>query len=146
MTWFWFALAFVLANAAAVFIYFALRLGRRARTVVWVVCSGVIAVSPCLVPREARALRFLDCVAAVCLLWKVYDAHREPALALGIGIGRWVAYLPNWFWFVLRRVPRSRPRRQDWARVASLAPLMLAAVALCWGLLRMDWSGVPFEH
>ena len=145
-TWFWFGFAFVIADAAALSFYLALRRSRRARgrTVPWLVCSGVIAFSPCWVPPEARALRYLDCVAAVCLLWKVYDAHREPALAAGLGMWRWVAYLPNWFWFVLRRVPRPRPRGRDCARAAVLGPLMVAAVALCVGLSRVDWSGVPF--
>ena len=152
--WFWFA--FVIANAAALGFYLALRLGRwtsassvePGRMVAWLVCSGVIVLSPCWVPADARALRFVDCVVAVTLLWKVYDAYREPALAMGRGVGGWVAYLPNWFWFVLRRVPRARSARRDWLRVAVDAPLMVAAVALCVGLLRLNWSGVPFalEH
>ena len=141
MTWFWFGFAFVIANAAALGFYFALRLGRRGRMFAWLVCSGVIVLSPCWVPPDARALRFLDCVVAVTLLWKVYDAYREPALAAGMGVGRWVAYLPNWFWFVLRRVPRGRPARRDWLRVAVDAPLMVAAVALCVGLLRLRLVG-----
>src|SRR4051812_37670876 len=114
MTWFWFGFAFLIANAAAMGFYFALRLDRRDQTFAWLVCSGVIVLSPCCVPTQARALRFLDGVAAVCLLWKVYDAHREPALAADIGIARWAKYLPNWFTFVLRRVPRPHPPRRDW--------------------------------
>ena len=106
MAWFWFSIAFVIANVAAVVFYFALRLGWLWRRVAWLVCSAVIALSPCAVPREARALRFVECVAAICLLFKLFDAYRAPALARGMGLGRWIAYLPNWFWFVLRRVPR----------------------------------------
>ena len=148
MTWFWFGFAFLTANAAALGLYFALRLGRSGRTIAWLLCSGVILLSPSWVPPDARALRFLICVVAVTLLWKVYDAYWEPALATTMGVGGWVAYLPNWFWFVLRRVPRERPAGQDWRRVAVELPLMVAAVALCVGLLRLDWSGVPFalEH
>jgi hypothetical protein len=144
MTGFWFGFAFVVANAAAMVFHFALRLGQWARTVAWLVCSGVIALSPYWVPREARPLRFVACVASVCLLWKVYDAYRHPAAAMGMGAARWLAYLPNWFWFVLRRVPPGRPAARDWRRVAIGAPLMVAAVALCVYLLRWDWSGVPF--
>lgn len=148
MAWFWFCFAFLMANAAALVFYFALRLERRARTVAWLVCSAVIVFSPCCVPRGARALRFLDGVVAVTLLLKVYDAYRQPARAAGMGAGRWAAYLPNWFWFVLRRVPRGRPARQDWRRVAIDAPLMVAAVAGCALLLGLDWSGMPpaLEH
>src|SRR5262245_51683123 len=117
MAWFWFVFSFLIANAAAVVFYLLLRLGRWPRTAVWVVCFVLIVFSPFCVPREARKLRFLDAVAAVCLLFKVYDAYRQPATALGMGIGRWLAYLHNWFWFVLRRVPRRRPAPRDWARV-----------------------------
>jgi hypothetical protein len=65
-----------------------------------------------------------------------------------MGVGKWVAYLPNWFWFVLRRVPRGQPAGRDWRRVAVEAPLMVGAVGLCVQLLRWDWSGVPLalEH
>jgi hypothetical protein len=148
MTCFWFWSAFAIANAAALGFYFALRFRLRARSVAWLVCSTVILLSPFCVPHDARALRFLDSVVAITLLFKVYDAYREPALAAGMGAGKWVAYLPNWFWFVLRRVPRGRPARRDWLRVAVDAPLMVAAVALFVCLLRLDWSGVPFalEH
>src|SRR4051812_2431698 len=147
MTWFWFGFAFLIANAAAVGFYFALKLGKRWRMVAWLGCSLVIVLSSCCVPllsREAWALRFLDGVNALCLLFKIYDAQRAPALAARMGIGRWMAYLVNWFWFVLRREPRARPRERDWARVAIDAPLMLSAVALCIGFLWFDWSRVPF--
>jgi hypothetical protein len=149
MAWLWFGCAFLTANAAAFGYYFALRLeARAARTIAWLGCSVVIVSSPLLVPRGAPALRFLNCVVAVTLLWKIYDAYRKPALAAGMGAGRWAAYLPNWFWFVLSRRPRRRPARQDWLRVAIGAPLTVAAVALCALFLRLDWSGVPFalEH
>src|SRR4249920_3308801 len=99
MVWFWLGFAFVIANAAALCFYFALRLGHRWRMVAWLVSSGVIVLSPFFVPRDARPLRFVSCVAAVTLLWKVYDAYRAPALGMGMGLGRWLAYLPNWFWF-----------------------------------------------
>src|SRR5437762_14092518 len=133
MTWFWFGFAFAIANLAALSFYFALRLSTPARMVAWLVCSAVILLSPFCVPRDARALRFLDCVVAITLLWKVYDAYRQPALASSMArstssrqaAGRWAAYLPNWFWFVLRRVPRERPARRDWLRVATVAPVMI---------------------
>jgi hypothetical protein len=146
MKWFW--LAFVASNAAAVGFYFALRLGRFVRTIVWLLCSGVIAVAPCSIPPDAPALRFLECVVAVTLLWKVYDAYREPTRASGMGVGAWATYLPNWFWFVLKRVPRARPAKSDWWRVALGVPLMVTAVAVCVLLLRLNWTGVPFavEH
>jgi hypothetical protein len=148
MMWFWFGIAFLVANASALGFYFALRLRRWGPTVAWLVCCAVVLLSPCLIPLAARPLRFLESVAAVCLVWKLYDAYREPEIAAGMGIGRWMVYLPNWFWFVLRRVPRRRAPGRDWARVTALAPLMVAAVALWLGSLRVDWSRVPFavEH
>jgi hypothetical protein len=144
MAWFWFGFAFVIANAAALCFYFALRLEGQWRVVAWLVCSGVIVLSPFWVPRDARPLKFVGCVAAITLFLKVYDAYRAPTLAMGMSVGKWLAYLPNWFWFVLRRVPRGRPAGRDWWRVVVEAPLMIGAVALCVGLLRLDWTGVPF--
>ena len=149
MTWFW--LAFMIANAAAIGFYLALGLGVGVRRVGWVMCSCVIVLSPFWIPLDAphaRALRFVIGVVAVTLLFKVYDAYRAPEMARGLGVGRWVAYLPNWFWFVVKRVPRAQPARRDWQRLAIGAPLMVAAVALCILLLKLDWSGVPFalEH
>src|SRR6478609_720020 len=126
--WFWFFAAFLTANTAAVAFFFALRLGKMPRTIAWLICSAVIAFSPCLASPEARGLRFLDCVAAVCLLFKIYDAHRAPAAAIALGFNRWLVYLPNWFWFVLRRVPRGRSAKKDWARVAIGLPLTVAFV------------------
>src|SRR5688572_10735601 len=148
MTWFWFWLAFGIANAAALGFHFALRLGPQWRMLAWLVCSGVIGLSPCWVPREARELRFLIGVVAVTLLLKVYDAYRHAAAAAALGAGRWAAYLPNWFWFVLRRVPSAKPARVDRRRVTIGTPLTLAAVALCVWFLRLRWSHVPFalEH
>jgi hypothetical protein len=148
MAWLWFGLAFTIANASAFGFHFAIRLSRPWLMVAWLACSGVIVLSPFCVPPHARPLRFLVCVVAVTLLWKVYDAYRAPALAKGMGAAKWLAYLPNWFWFVLKRVPRSRPADRDWRRVAFDAPLMAVAVTLCGWLLRMDWSGLPFalEH
>jgi hypothetical protein len=148
MAWFWFAFAFVIANAAALCFYFALRLEHPWRIVAWLISSGVIVLSPFLVPIDAQSLRFVGSVTAVTLLWKVYDAFRSPALATDIGFAKWLTYLPNWFWFVLRRVPRLRPAGSDWRRVAVDSPLMVGAVALCVWLLRLDWTGVPFalEH
>lgn len=156
MRWFWFWFAFAIANAAAFAFHLALRRGRRTSasavppkpTLAWLLCSLVIILSPCCIPSDARALRFVDCVAVITLLLKVYDAYREPTLAAGMDAAKWVAYLPNWFWFVLKRVPRARPATSDWRRVALTAPLMIAAVALADGLLRLNWTGVPFaiEH
>jgi hypothetical protein len=138
----------MIANASASGFYLALRLGWRWRMVAWLLSSGVIVLSPFWVPFDARPLRFIGCVVAVTLLWKLYDAYRSPVLATGMGLGKWLTYLPNWFWFVLRRVPRPQPAERDWRRVAVETPLMVGAVALCICLLRLNWSGVPFvlEH
>lgn len=148
IVWFWFLVAFFTANAAAIAFFFALRLGRRFRTVTWALCSAVIALSPCLASLEAKGLRFLDCVAAVCLLFKIYDAHRSPAAAIERGILQWLLYLPNWFWFVLRRVPRGRSAGKDWTRVAIGLPLTAGLLVAAWALLQVNWAGTPFvlEH
>jgi len=148
MHWFWFWCAFAIANTSAWAFYFSIQRSRPWAMIAWLLCSGVIVLSPYAIPPSARALRFWLASWPSRCFGKFYDAYSQPAFAAKIGVGGWVAYLPNWFWFELRRVPRAQPPALDWRQVAVSGPLMIAAVALCAGLLTLDWTGVPFlvEH
>jgi hypothetical protein len=99
-----------------------------------------------LIPLNAAPLRFLASLFAITLLVKLYDLHREAPLDLGLG--SYLAYLPNGFWLVLRREPSRPPMPLDLRRLGRRAPAALASVLLCVILYRVDWSTVwfPLEH
>ena len=147
MPWLHFVLTILVANLTASGFYLTLRLPRALRTVSWFGCSAVVLLAPLMIDPAARGLRFVGCVACLCLLFKIYDAHRAPVAAAALGPGRWVIYLPNWFWFVLQHVPHRGPAVRDWMRVAMMGPCMVVMIAVGWMLLRIDWSP-PFllEH
>jgi hypothetical protein len=143
-----FGIACVVVFGAAALFYPAMRLGRRGRTAAWMVLSAVIAAAPCLPPVEMPYLRFLVSLAAFGCLLKLYDLYKHPAGGSGMSFAAYLAYLPNWFWFVRRRIPQGRPRERDLRQLAGALALTAAGVAGVLFLFRLDWSRVPFavEH
>jgi hypothetical protein len=65
-----------------------------------------------------------------------------------LSLGSYFAYLPNFFWLVLRRKPRRLPLTHDIWRLGFRAPVSLLSVILVLIVYRMNWSTVPFalEH
>lgn len=85
---------------------------------------------------------------AITLLVKLYDLYKSAPLGLHLRLGSYLAYLPNGFWLVLRRVPSSPPKIHDLRRLGYRAPAAVLSVLLCIFLYRMNWSTVSFavEH
>ena len=108
-------------------------------------CGGRVSR---LIPLEANPLRFLASLFAITLLVKLYDLHRQPLLGLRLSLWGYLAYLPNGFWLVLRRVPSRPPMTLDFQRLRFRAPAALLSVLLCVVLYRVNWSTVwfPLEH
>jgi len=142
------AAAIVVAHLAALAFYPALRLRGLVRMLAWVVCTAIVALSPCLVPLGSTGLRQIAVMVAIAILVKLYDSFRSADLARQRGFLFYATWLPNPCWLVLRLVPPPQPRDQDWRRV----PLGLACfglgVALFYIVQSYDWSGTPFvlEH
>lgn len=113
MTWNRLAMASIVALVAALAFYPALRLGHRIRTLVWLFCSAIVGSSPCLIPPSATPLRLMVSLLSIGLLVKLYDLHREARLARQLGLGPYLAYIPNFFCLVLRREPKRQPRAQS---------------------------------
>lgn len=118
------------------------------RSIGWLICIAFVAMAPLLIPACAGGLRFLIAVLALTTIWKLYDLHRSPACGRKMGFLAYLAYLPNWFWFVCERPPAPHPARRDLQQVAFTAPLLAGGIALAFYLFQMNWSAAPFlaEH
>src|SRR5687767_10272011 len=106
-----FVIGTVLSFAAAAAFYPALRLPRRARAAALLALSMIVAGAPCVPPIATPYLRFLVSLVSVMNLLKMFDILRR--FPSGMTFGAWLAYLPNWFWDVRRRVPPMPPRDDD---------------------------------
>jgi hypothetical protein len=145
-----FGLAEACAFAATVVFYPALSADRWTRTMSLLVLSGVILLSPLLVPNDARFLRCLAAVLAVTLMLKLYDLHLGAARGHRPSFGSFLAFLPNIFCLVHRKLdaePR-RTRGQNVRRLALFTPVLLAMAALFAAWFRIEWLRFDFaaEH
>jgi hypothetical protein len=140
--------AVVVAHVAALAFFPALCLRGPCRTLFWLLCSAVVALSPCLVPLSSQAWRFVSTLVAVALLAKLYDLFRSGDLAFRRGIQFYLAWLPNSFWLVLRRNPPPNARRDDWNRLPLATIRSAACIAVLAGIFAFDWSNmsVVMEH
>ena len=144
------AIALTTSYLAALLFFPALRLKRPKRTTVFVTLAVIIALSPLWVPLNTPSVRFLVALNATALLVKLYDLHVAADRSLSPGFLSFVAFLPNWFSVVWRRLgAEPRPTfRQVLVRLGhSCWKAALAVVLLVW-LFGKDWAGTPFvlEH
>jgi hypothetical protein len=148
MNWHFLPLAIAVAFAAALAFYPARRCGRPIRKLAGLAASVVIALSPCLIPLDAKPLRFGASLIAIALLVKLYDIYKAPAFAEGMSLRSYFVYLNNWYWLVLRREPNPVPVPRD-IRCLAVEGLASLFMLLCGVVLwHLDWSAVPFalEH
>jgi hypothetical protein len=141
-------IAIVVAHVAALAFFPALCLRGPIRTLAWMVCSGFVALSPCLVPLRTPVWRFLSTLVAIGLLPKLYDLFRSGDHAFRQGLFSYLAWLPNSFWLVIRRIPPQRARRDDWKSLALASILTAPGLALLVGVFACDWANMSFalEH
>jgi hypothetical protein len=144
-----FALAAVIVAHVAALVFFpAIRLRGPFRTLAWLLCSALVALSPCLVPVGSPEWRFVSTLVAIGLLAKLYDVYRSGDLAFRRGIQFYLAWLPNSFWLVLRRNPQPTAPRDDWNRLPLATIRSTACLAILGGIFAFDWSDMPIviEH
>ena len=148
MHWNRLAITSAVAFAAALAFHPALRLSRRSRTLVWLVCSATVGLSPCLIPLSAAPPRFIATLFAIGFLTKLYDVHREARLGPHLSLWSYLGYMLNFFWLVRRREPSRSPMVLDLRRLGLRPPAALSAVILCIILYRLNWLTVSFalEH
>ena len=148
------ALSILLALAAAFAIaagfYPALALGARSRATCALLFGIGIAMTPLLIPAEARFARLVVACVAACYVLKLIDLHIGALRGQRVDFRSFLAFLGNPLQLVQRRTgcerqPTARENRRDWLR--SLAGLVLALALLRWGGT-VDWSVWPFllEH
>jgi hypothetical protein len=140
--------AVVVAHVAALAFFPALCLRGPFRTLSWLLCSAFVALTPCLVPLGSPPWRFVSTLVAIALLAKLYDLFRSGDLAFRRGMLFYLAWLPNPFSLVLRRVPPPKARRDDWNRLPLATIRSAACLAVLAGIVAFDWSHLSFvlEH
>ncbi len=138
----------LIALVSAISFFPALRLPGVARTLAWLVCSTVVALSPGLILVTSSLQRWLSALLAVTLLVKVYNAFRTADYFRQRGFWYHITWLLNVFWLVVRKVPPSIPRRRDWERLPRAIVLAAASLALIDLVFARDWATSPFvlEH
>lgn len=135
---------------AAVSAFPGLTLGGRKRAVLLLGLGVPISLSPLWIPLDAPFLRFLAALNATALLVKLHDLHVSASRSLYPGFRTFIAFLPNPFSVVWRRLPEeTRPTlRQNLLRLGqTLWRTALAASIYAW-LSRRDWQEAPLvlEH
>jgi hypothetical protein len=92
----------------------------------------------------------LAAVSAIALLVKLYDLHVSANRSLRPDFRTFLAFLPNWFSTVWRRLGQENQptMRENFARLAQSTWRLAIGVAVVIWLFRIDWTAVPFalEH
>ena len=136
--------------AAAVSFYPALYAPRRARELVLVAVLAVLLAGPWLIPADARLARCVAAVMAVTLAVKLWDLHVGAARGDRPGAGGFLAFLPNIFGLVHRRLdaePRPAAGR-DLRRLAGAAAVCGPMAVLFVACFAVEWRryGFAAEH
>ena len=147
MPWDRLVLAVVIAFVSALAFYPAIRLGHQRRTFVWLGCSAIVGLSPCLIPLDATPLRFFASLFAINLLVKLYDVHQQARFGLHLSLSSYLAYLPNGFWLVLSRKPNRPAMSHDLRCLGLRAPAALLSAIVCLMLFQVNWPvSFALEH
>ncbi len=145
---------FVVATATAVLpalLFFpALRLDRGKRAAVLLGLAVPIALSPLWIPPQAPPVRLLAAISATAVLVKLYDLHVGAGQSSRPGFRAFIAFLPNWFSVVWRRLAAepTPSTRRNLIHLGHALWKCAAAVGLVAWLFQRNWQGVPFvlEH
>lgn len=145
-----FIIAFTSAFLAALLFFPALKLTRGKRAVVLAGLTAPIALSPLWIPLEVPVLRLFAAMIATALLLKLYDLHAARRQTLPPNFAGFVAFLPNLFSVVWRRLETEPDPtfHQNLIQLSQNLWKTTVAVLFCAWLFRRDWSDVPFvvEH
>jgi hypothetical protein len=146
----WFAIACGGEVAVALLYFPALRAAGRVRVALWAASSVTIASAPLLIPPYARLPRCLAAVLAVTVVAKLWDLHRGAARGRRPTFGPYLAFLPNIFSLVHRKLDgEPRPSRKHLVRTAAAAGVMLLPAGILFAqVFRFPWGryGFAAEH
>ncbi len=118
------------------------------RDAAWLAGSAIIAITPCIVPLEARPVRLALALFAIALLVKLYDLRAHASRAQEMSTLGYASYLSNWCWLVLSWPPSPVARVRDIRRLFLFGPVTAALLICCERVFAIDWSPFPFmlEH
>ncbi len=148
------ALALGAAYVLAATSFYLGRLPIRARSMAFVILSGLILACPFLVPRNCSLARGVAAVFIILLWMKTWDAFWATGLDKSLSLRRYLAYMLNFGLLavaasghiVQHRLPRSTDRR--WLDAVGWCAAFAAAIAILYFTFNADFRGVPFlvEH
>lgn len=138
------------AAGVAVLFYPALRARAQTPAAILVVSCGAILATPVLVLPPGRLLRCVAAVWAVTLVAKLTDAHLGAKRGHQPRLGEFLAFLPNIFSLVLRRLDHEpRLSRLESIRLAATGAVMWVPTSVLFiALFRVNWAryGFAAEH
>lgn len=143
-------IAMAIALGAIIIFYFALRLQRPGRLLVFFIMATAAALAPLLLPPEAKVTRFCVALFSMLMVFKMWDLHVG---AMHSGIPRFRefgGFIGNLFYLVFRkRGIESQPATSKnlWQLALGLTGLF-AAERLLTLMQKVDWLQYPFllEH
>jgi hypothetical protein len=138
------------AYGTSVLFFAALRMRARVRVVVFVLLAVLVALTPWMIPAEARIARFIVAVYSCVLVLKMWDLHLGAGRSVRPRLSEFLGFLANLASLVHRRTGSERqptPRKNGIKLFKSLVEVSLALLAFNI-LLRLDWGSTPFlvEH
>ena len=142
--------AICLAYGASTLFFPALRASERVRVVVFVLLAVLVALTPWIIPADARIARFFMAIYAAVLVLKMWDLHLGAGRSVRPRLAEFLGFLANIASLVHRRTGFERqptPRENGIRLFRSLVEASLGLLAFNI-LLRLDWSSTPFlvEH
>ncbi len=143
-------IAMAIALVAIIIFYFALRLQRPGRLLVFFVLATAVALAPLLLPQEARVTRFCVALFNMFMVFKMWDLH-VGAMHSGIPrLRELLGFVANLYYLVFRKrgiEPQPTTSKNLWQLALGLTGLF-AAERLLTLMQKVDWLQYPFllEH
>jgi hypothetical protein len=139
-----------LAVVAALIFYLGRTPKEKPRTGLFLLATGVILISPWIIPSEFHVLRLFAALQAVTFCTKLYDLQRNRHRERLISLQEYFLYLFNIFNLVAGKNPhRQCPNKSEEARTLLVHLAGLAATSfVAWRAYSLPWQTVPFliEH
>ena len=143
-------IAMAIALGAIIIFYFALRLQRPGRLLVFSILATAAALAPLLLPQEAKVTRFCVALFSTLMVFKMWDLHVGAVQGCIPRFREFLGFVANLYYLVFRKrglEPQPTTLRNVWQLALGLTGLF-AAERLLTLMQKVDWLQYPFllEH
>ena len=143
-------IAMAIALGAIIIFYFALRLQRPGRLLVFSILAIAAAMAPLLLPQEAKVTRFCVALFSTLMVFKMWDLHVGAVQGCIPRFREFLGFVANLYYLVFRKrglEPQPTTLRNVWQLALGLTGLF-AAERLLTLMQKVDWLQYPFllEH